>query len=133
MGLTRGTGRAHLARAALEAIAYQAVDAIGAMERVGAPPLVELKADGGATVNRWLMQFQADVLGAPVVVPEVAETTALGAAYLAGVGVGALTLDAVGRGWREKERYEPRMGADERASLLAGWARALERSRAWAG
>ncbi len=133
VGLTRGTGRAHLARAALEAIAYQAVDAIGAMERVGAPPLVELKADGAATVNRWLMQFQADVLGAPVVVPEVAETTALGAAYLAGVGVGALTLDAVGRSWREKDRYEPRMGADERASLLAGWARALERSRAWAG
>ena len=133
VGLTRGTGRAHLARAALEAIAYQAVDAIGAMERVGAPPLVELKADGAATVNRWLMQFQTDVLGAPVVVPEVAETTALGAAYLAGVGVGALTLDAVGRSWREKDRYEPRMGADERASLLAGWARALERSRAWAG
>jgi glycerol kinase len=132
VGLTRGAGRAHLARATLEAIAYQTVDAVRAMEAVGAPPLVELKADGGATVNRWLMQFQADVLGVPVVVPEVAETTALGAACLAGVGVGLWTLDHVQRTWREKERYEPRMGAGERAELLEGWSRAVERSRAWA-
>jgi glycerol kinase len=129
VGLTRGSGRAHLARATLEAIAYQAVDAVRAMEAVGASPLVELKADGGATVNRWLMQFQADVLGVPVVVPEVAETTALGAAYLAGVGVGVWTLDAVQRSWREKDRYEPRMGEDERAALLEGWARAVDRAR----
>ncbi len=129
VGLTRGSGRAHLARATLEAIAYQAVDAIRAMEAVGAPPLRELKADGGATENRWLMQFQADVLGVPVVVPEVAETTAMGAALLAGVGVGLWTLDAVQRGWRERERYEPRLRDGERAELLAGWARALERAR----
>jgi glycerol kinase len=102
------------------------------MEAVGARPLFELKADGGATVNRWLMQFQADVLGVPVVVPEIPETTALGAAYLAGVGVGLWTLDAVQRDWRERERYEPRMGDDERATLLAGWGRALERARDWA-
>src|SRR5204863_4538500 len=88
LGLTRGTGRAHLARAALESIAYQTVDAVRAMEDAGSEPLAELKADGGATANDWLMQFQADVLGVPVVVPEVAETTALGAAYLAGVGAG---------------------------------------------
>ena len=132
VGLTRGTGRAHLARAALEAIAYQTVDAVRAMEAVGAHPLPALKADGGATANRWLMQFQADVLGVPVVVPEVAETTALGAALLAGVGVGLWTLDAVQRGWREQARYEPRMGDAERAALHAGWERALERARGWA-
>jgi glycerol kinase len=132
VGLTRGSGRAHLARATLEAIAYQAVDALAAMERVGAPKLTELKADGGATVNRWLMQFQADVLGVPVVVPEVADTTAMGAAYLAGVGVGLWTIDAVGRGWRERERYEPRMDEAERAELLDGWSRAVQRAGGWA-
>jgi glycerol kinase len=131
VGLTRGSGRAHLARAALEAIAYQTVDAVRAMEEAGSEPLAELKADGGATVNPWLMQFQADVLGVPVVLPEVAQTTALGAAYLAGVGAGLLTLDRVRDGWRERARYEPAMGADERAALLADWARAVERARGW--
>jgi glycerol kinase len=131
VGLTRGSGRAHLARAALEAIAYQTVDAVRAMEEAGSEPLAELKADGGATVNPWLMQFQADVLGVPVVLPEVAETTALGAAYLAGVGAGLLTLDRVREGWRERARYEPAMGSDQRMALLADWARAVERARAW--
>ena len=131
-GLTRGAGRAHLARAALEAIAYQAVDAIRAMERSGSEPLAELRADGAATVNRWLMQFQADVLGVPVVVPEVAETTAMGAALLAGVGVSLLTLDQVATIGDVRARYEPRMGEDERAALLDGWHRALDRSRRWA-
>jgi glycerol kinase len=129
VGLTRGAGRAHLARAALEAMAYQAVDAIRAMERAGSEPLEELRADGAATVNRWLMQFQADVLGAPVVVPEIAETTAMGAALLAGVGAGLLTLDQVRNLGDERARYEPRISADERAALLDGWHRALERSR----
>jgi glycerol kinase len=129
VGLTRGTGRAHLARATLEAIAYQTVDALEAMGHASSEPLSELRADGGATANRWLMQFQADVLGVPVVVPEVAETTALGAAYLAGVGVGAWTVSDVRDGWREGARYEPRMGEDERLALLAGWADALERAR----
>ena len=132
VGLTRGNGRAHLARAALEAIAYQTVDAVRAMEAAGVEPLSALKADGGATANAWLMQFQADVLGVPVVVPEVAETTALGAAYLAGVGTSAWTLDQIGSSWRERARYEPAMSADERDGLLAEWRRALERSRAWA-
>jgi glycerol kinase len=132
VGLTRGSGRAHLARAALEAMAYQAVDAVRAMERAGSEPLEELRADGAATVNRWLMQFQADVLGVPVVVPEVAETTAMGAALLAGVGAGLLTLDRVRGLGGERARYEPRMGEDERAELLAGWHRALERARGWA-
>jgi glycerol kinase len=132
VGLTRGNGRAHLARAALEAMAYQAVDAVSAMEAAGSEPLAELRADGAATVNRWLMQFQADVLGVPVVVPEVAETTAMGAALLAGVGAGLLTLDQVMRLGEERARYEPAMGDDERESLLDGWHRALERSRGWA-
>ncbi len=97
VGLTRGSGRAHLARAALEAIAYQTVDAVRAQEAASGERLAVLKADGGAVANRWLMQFQADVLGAEVVVPEIAETTALGAAYLAGIATGRWTLGAGGR------------------------------------
>ena len=97
VGLTRGSGRAHLARAALEAIAYQTVDAVRAQEAAAAERLEVLKADGGAVANRWLMQFQADVLGAPVVVPEIAETTALGAAYLAGIATGRWSAEQVGR------------------------------------
>jgi glycerol kinase len=132
VGLTRGSGRAHLARAALEAIAYQTVDAVRAEEAVAGERLPELKADGGAVANRWLMQFQADVLGAPVVVPEVAETTALGAAYLAGIATGRWSAEQVAEMWREAARYEPRMGEKERAALLAEWGRAVERSRGWA-
>jgi glycerol kinase len=129
VGLTRGAGRAHLARATLEAIAYQTLDAVRAMEAACGEPLSELRADGGASANGWLMQFQADVLGVPVVLPEIAETTALGAAYLAGVGVGLWTVSDVRSSWRERRRYEPRMGEAERASLLAGWEDALARAR----
>jgi glycerol kinase len=132
VGLTRGSGRAHLARAALEAIAYQTVDAVRAMDRTASEPLAELRADGAATVNRWLMQFQADVLGIPVSVAEVSETTAFGAALLAGVGAGLLTLDQVRTIGDERARYEPRLSGDEREALLEGWHRALERSRGWA-
>lgn len=132
VGLTRGSGRAHLARATLEAIAYQTVDAIEAMCEAGAPGLPELKADGGATANAWLMQFQADVLGAPVVVPEVVETTARGAACLAGVGGGSWTLDDVRASWRERARYEPTMASEERSALLRDWRRAVERAQRWA-
>ncbi len=132
VGLTRGSGRAHLARAALEAIAYQTVDAVRAMEHVSGVALAELKADGGAVHNAWLMRFQADVLGVPVVVPEVSETTALGAAYLAGVAAGLWSEEDTRRMWREAARYEPGMGDGEREELLAGWGRALERARDWA-
>ena len=132
VGLTRGSGRAHLARAALEAIAYETVDAVRAQEAACGERLELLRADGGATVNRWLMQFQADVLGAPVSVPEIAETTALGAAYLAGIATGAWTLEEVGEMWREADRYEPRMEEARRQGLLADWRRAVERSRGWA-
>jgi glycerol kinase len=128
VGLTRGTGRAQLARATLEAIAYQTVDAVRAMEAAGSPELVELRVDGGATVNGWLMQFQADVLGVPVVVPELAETTALGAASMAAVGSGDWTLDRVRTAWRERIRYEPAMDESLRAELLGGWRDALGRT-----
>jgi glycerol kinase len=132
VGLTRGTGRAHLARAALEAIAYQTVDAARATEIASGVRLEELRADGGASENRWLMQFQSDVLGVPVVVPEIAETTALGAAYLAGVAVGAWSESDTREMWREAARYEPAMTMAEREQLLGRWGAALERSRGWA-
>ena len=132
VGLTRGARRAHLARAALEAIAYQTVDAVRAQEAASGERIPELKADGGAVANRWLMQFQADVLGVPVIVPEVAETTALGAAYLAGIATGLWDRDGVRQMWREAARYEPRMGEEEREALLRRWRQALERARGWA-
>jgi glycerol kinase len=128
-GLTRGNGRAHLARAALEAMAYQTLDAVQAMTRAAGEPLRELRADGGASDNDWLMQFQADVLGVPVVVPEVRETTAMGAALLAAVGAGALSQADVTRAWRERARFEPAMADDERERLVAGWRDALGRAR----
>jgi len=105
------------------------VDAVRAMEEASGVKLEELKADGGAVVNGWLMKFQADVLGVPVVVPEVSETTALGAAYLAGVATGTWTEDDVGTMWRQAARYEPSMSEDTREELIAGWRRALERAR----
>ncbi|HET7510809.1 MAG TPA: glycerol kinase GlpK, partial [Solirubrobacterales bacterium] len=121
VGLTRGSGRAQVARAALEAIAYETVDAVRAQEAACGERLELLRADGGATVNRWLMQFQADVLGAPVSVPEIAETTALGAAYLAGVAAGTWSEADVRAMWSEAARYEPRMGDDQRGELMDGW------------
>jgi glycerol kinase len=133
VGLTRGTGRAHLVRAALEAIAYQTVDAVRAQEAAAGKSLELLKADGGAVANAWLMQFQADVLGVPVIVPEIPETTALGAAYLAGIATGTWDAEKVDSMWREAARYEPRMGTDEREGLLAEWRRAVDRAKGWAG
>jgi glycerol kinase len=132
VGITRGTTREHLARAALEAIAYQTVDAVEAMEAASGKRLTELRADGGAVANAWLMQFQADVLGRPVVVPEVSETTALGAAFLAGIGAGVWTLADVRSIWREASRYEPRMGDSERERLLHEWRLAVTRAKGWA-
>jgi glycerol kinase len=131
VGLTRGSTKAHLARAALEAIAYQTVDAVRAMEEASGESFSELRADGGASANGWLMQFQADVLGVPVLVPEIAETTALGAAYLAGIGTGLWTMDHVSNSWRERARYEPEMGEDQRQTLLVQWRRALDRAGGW--
>ncbi|HEY2600399.1 MAG TPA: glycerol kinase GlpK [Thermoleophilaceae bacterium] len=132
VGLTRGSGRAQLARAALESIAYQSCDAVRACEQASGKRLDELRADGGAVVNAWLMKFQADVLGVPVVVPKISETTALGAAYLAGVAVGLWSEEDTRAMWQEAARYEPTMRQDEREELVAGWRRAVERSRGWA-
>jgi glycerol kinase len=132
VGLTRGSGRAQLARATLEAIAYQTVDAVRAEEAASGKRLEALKADGGGVSNRWLMQFQADVLGVPVVVPEIAETTALGSAFLAGIATGGWSVEGVRGVWREAARYEPQMEAAKRDALLARWHRAVERSRRWA-
>ncbi len=131
IGLTRGTSRAHLARAALEAIAYQTVDAVRAQEAAGSESLTELRADGGAVANRWLMQFQADVLGVPVIVPEVSETTAVGAAFLAGIAAGVWASDELQAMWREESRYEPRMESAEREELLGRWREAVGRARGW--
>ena len=132
VGLTRGNGRAHLARAALESIAYQSADAVRACETASGKRLEELRADGGAVVNAWLMKFQADILDVPVVVPEVSETTALGAAYLAGVATGLWSEEDTRAMWRGAARYEPTMSGDERDRLLEGWHRAVSRSRGWA-
>jgi glycerol kinase len=132
VGLTRGTTRAHLARAALEAIAYQTVDAVRAQEAASGDELMELRADGGAVANKWLMQYQADVLGAPVIVPEISETTALGAAYLAGIATGQWTREQVVEMWGEAARYEPQMPDGDRRALLDRWHEAVERARGWA-
>ena len=129
VGLTRGSGRAHLARAALEAMAYQTRDAVEAMESASEKKLEELRVDGGAVANGWLMQFQSDILGVPVIVPEVSETTALGAAYLAGIAIGQWKLDEVGGMWREAVRYEPKMGPDQRSALLSQWREAVDKAR----
>jgi glycerol kinase len=132
VGMTRGTTAAHLARAALEAIAYQTVDVIEAMAGDAGRPLAELRVDGGASRNDHLMQYQADMLGVSVVRPEVTETTALGAAYLAGLATGLWRdTDEVAALWREDRRFEPSMDEDERRSRLADWRRALERSKGW--
>ncbi len=132
VGLTRGTGRAHLARAALEAIGYQTADAVAAQERSSGHGLERLRVDGGAVANRWLMQFQADLLGVPVEVPEIPETTAFGAALLAGIGHGTWTEGDVPGLWRSSQVFEPRMSRDEAGSLLDRWHQAVERSRGWA-
>ncbi|MBI5879613.1 MAG: glycerol kinase GlpK [Chloroflexi bacterium] len=130
-GLTRGTNRAHVARAALEAIAYQTRDVLEAMEADAGAPLRALRVDGGASANDWLMQFQADVLGVRVERPAVLETTALGAAYLAGLAAQTWSgMDEIQAQWRAEHVFEPRMGADQRQALYAGWQRAVNRVRA---
>ncbi len=132
VGLSRGTSRGHIARAALEAIAFQSAEVLQAMQRDARHALVELRVDGGAAGNNLLLQFQADLLGVPVVRPEVTETTALGAAYLAGLGVGFWSSPAeVTANWRAERRFEPVMSRDEAASRLARWSRAVDRSRDW--
>ena len=132
VGLTRGAGRAHIVRAALESIAYQSADLVHAMaEDCGRPPK-ELRVDGGASANHFLMQFQADILGCGVIRPAVIETTALGAALLAGLAVGVWKdQDEIRSIWREDVRLQPAMPKEQRERLLHGWHRAVERSMHW--
>ncbi|MGB1287210.1 MAG: glycerol kinase GlpK [Aggregatilineales bacterium] len=133
VGMTRGTGRAQIVRATLESIAYQTRDVVTAMQADSGLELPELRVDGGAVQNDFLMQFQSDILGVPVSVPAVTETTALGAAYLAGLAVDFWSSqDEIATQWQEAKRFEPQMSTDERDSLYAGWTRAVERSRGWA-
>jgi glycerol kinase len=132
VGLSRGTTRAHIARAALESIAFQSAEVLLAMQKDAGQPLIELRVDGGATANDLLMQFQADLLGVPVVRPEVTETTALGAAYLAGLGIGFWKSPGeVAANWRTERRFEPAMSRDEAAARLDRWSQAVARSRGW--
>jgi glycerol kinase len=133
VGITRGTTRAHLARAALESICYQTRDVVEAMRRESGIDLRELRADGTAAGNQFLMQFQSDLLGVPVEVPAVTQTTALGAAYLAGLAIGFWqSREELAAQWQVARRYEPRMAITERDRLYARWQQAVERSRGWA-
>ena len=131
-GITRGSTRAHLARAALEGIAYQVGDVLRAMETDAKIRLKELRVDGGACANNLLMQFQADLLGVPVVRPRVSETTALGAAYLAGLAVGFWKdLAEISKQWQSDRRFLPASKPALRKQLLAGWTKALTRAKHW--
>jgi glycerol kinase len=132
-GITRGTTRAHLARAALESICYQTRDVVATMERESGIQLKELRADGGAVGNSFLMQFQSDILGVPVEVPAVTETTSLGAAYLAGLAVGFWhSREELDARWKMAHRYEPQMKASQREELYERWLKAVERAKNWA-
>ncbi len=132
VGLTRGTSRAHIVRAALEAACFQSRDLIEAMQADCGAPLKDLRVDGGMTANNALLQMQADILGIPVHRPVVTETTALGAAYLAGLNAGIWkSTDELAAKWKVERTFEPRMSEDQRESLYAGWKRAVERAKAW--
>ena len=132
IGLTRATNRAHVARAALEGIAFQCAEVLEAMQRDAHVPLTELRVDGGASRNDLLMQFQADISGVPVIRPANTETTALGAAFLAGLACGVWRdLDELSSLWRVDRVFEPSMSADQKTSLMNQWSRAVGRARNW--
>ncbi len=131
-GLTRGSTAAHIARAALESIAYQSMDVLTAMEADAGLRLAQLRVDGGASVNNLLMQFQADILGVPVVRPKIAETTALGVAYLAGLAVGYWKDPSeIASQWQIDRIFEPDLSPERREELKAGWAKAVNRAKEW--
>ena len=133
VGLTRGSTVAHIARAALESIAFQSAALLAAMSRdavaAGGAPVSELRVDGGACVNNLLMQFQADLLGIPVVRPQVIETTALGAAYLAGLSCGMFaSLDELAAQWKVERRFHPTLARDRAEELMQRWERAVRQA-----
>ncbi|MES2934439.1 MAG: glycerol kinase GlpK [Pseudomonadota bacterium] len=133
LGMTRGTNRAHIARAALESIAYQSADLVDAMQKDAQVDLIELRVDGGAARNDLLMQFQADILGVPIVRPKITETTALGAAYLAGLALGFWTSqEEIAAQWQVERHFLPAMQQDQRAAMRHQWQRAVQRARDWA-
>jgi glycerol kinase len=133
VGMTRGTTGAHIARAAVEAIAYQSAELLAAMQKDAACAVQEVRADGGAARNDMLMQFQADLLGVPVIRPHVTETTALGAAYLAGLATGFWSSrEEIAAQWQAERRFEPHMPAARREELMARWARAVAHAKSWA-
>jgi len=130
-GLTRGSTAGHVARAALESIAYQVADLLDAMQRDAGSPVEQLQVDGGAAANDALMQFQADILDVPVIRPASTETTALGAAYLAGSGTGFWRTPLEAENTANERRFEPRMPRSEAASLRQRWNEAVARSKSW--
>jgi glycerol kinase len=133
IGLTRGSTRAHVARAAVESIAFQTADLIEAMQQDCGKPLSELRVDGGAARNDLLMQFQADLLGVPVLRPVNTETTAFGAAAFAGLGIGLWqSSEELASLWRLEKRFEPQLGRDAAAERRGRWLQAVDRSRSWA-
>ena len=133
LGLTRGTSQAHIARAALESIAFQSAEVLEAMQKDSGEKLKELRVDGGAAANDLLMQFQADLLGVPVLRPKVLETTALGAAYLAGLTVDLWkSREEIAAHWQLEQRFEPRMERAAAAERLGRWREAVQRARGWA-
>ncbi|TMC36613.1 MAG: glycerol kinase, partial [Chloroflexi bacterium] len=131
VGLTRGTGRAHIVRAAVEAMAFQTRDVVEAMEGDTGERLTELRVDGGAAVMDVLCQLQADLLGIPVRRPRHTETTALGAAFLAGLGAGLWTEADLAGLWKLEREFKPRMSRDEADTMQSRWRQAVERSRSW--
>jgi glycerol kinase len=130
-GLTRGTKKAHLIRATLESLAYQTSDVLEAMEKDANIKLCSLRVDGGASSNNLLMQFQADILDVEVERPKVIETTALGAAYLAGLAIGFYSKDQIIKERKKDSIFEPRMAPEKREKLLKGWKKAVQRSMDW--
>ena len=132
VGITGGTEKEHIVRATLESMAYQVKDNLDVLERDSGIPIQVMRVDGGASVNEFLMQFQADILGIPVEVPVITDTTALGAAYLAAYGIGEFhDINELEQNWKLDKRYEPQMDAETRERLLYDWHRAVERSKEW--
>jgi len=130
-GLTRGSEKGHIIRATLESLAYQTRDVLDAMEKDSGVPLASLRVDGGACANNLLMQFQSDILKTKVERPVIIETTALGAAYLAGLATGFWKKSDITKGWQIDKTFKPKMKADDRKKLYAGWQKAVKRTMDW--
>jgi len=132
VGITRGSKDSHIARAALESIAFQTMDVLKAMEADAGIDIKELRVDGGATINNQLMQFQSDVLNTSVIRPSITETTALGAAYLAGLGVGYWNdIDEIERYWQKEKTFTPSMNDERRSDMQKQWKRAIRAAQVW--